>query len=354
MQNLEIREAGPEDNAALIELQARCPQGTAIRLNSVNTPDFFARASGYPDFKVFNAYYGGELVGSGAGAIQPVRVDGIEAKSGYEFQYFIDPAHRHQGIARRLRLSIEDYFRSKDVAFAYAFIVDKNLPSMSLFARQGFRLFKKLKMQVILPYRKMEIPAGAMLRAATPQDYPEIARLLNQTWEKYNLYRPTTGQELGELLGRLPGYQHEDLLVREEGGEIIACLGSWDWQKITQVKIISYDLSLRLIGTALNVARLVRPMPSLPKPGSPLKQWSLIPLGFESVEALTPLLYAVNNRALAANLEQVVNICDPACPVGLAMKGLFKADATMQMYVKPLKEGFSLADRPTFVSSLDI
>jgi hypothetical protein len=36
-----IREAVPEDNYELQQLQAQCPQETSLIVSTVNTPDFF-------------------------------------------------------------------------------------------------------------------------------------------------------------------------------------------------------------------------------------------------------------------------------------------------------------------------
>ena len=351
---LEIREAQPADNQALIEIQRRCLQGTSLVISSVNTPDFFARARAYTNYRVFNAYLEGRLVGSAAGAVQEVVANGLPVKSGYEFQYFIDPDQRKKGIGQQLRDRVEQYFNEQEVAFAYAFIVDDNLPSMRLVEKQGFSLLKKLKMQLLLPYRKMPLPAGVTIRPATAEDYPAIAALLNRTWQDYNLYHPFTAEGLAAQLAHLPEYQASDLYVLEEGGELTACLGTWDWQKITQLKAVSLNFSLKAIGRTLDLLRLVRPMPRLPKPGQVFKQWCLLPVAFKDIEALKTLLYFVNNRALDAGIEQLVNMCDPVCPVPQAMQGLFKANSQMQLFIKPLKPGFVLDDRPLYINPLDL
>jgi N-acetylglutamate synthase-like GNAT family acetyltransferase len=275
-------------------------------------------------------------------------------KSGYEFQYFIDPDRRKKGIGQQLRARVEQYFKEQEVAFAYAFIVDGNLPSMSLFEKQGFSLLKKLKMQVLLPYRKMPLPAGTIIRPATAGDYPAIATLLNRTWQDYNLYRPVTAEGLAAQLAHLPEYQATDLFVLEEGGEITACVGTWDWQKITRLKAVSLTFSLTAIGKTLDLLRLVRPMPRLPKPGQVFKQWCLLPVAFKDIAALKTMLYFINNQALEAGIEQLVNMCDPACPAPQAMQGLFKANSLMQMYIKPLKPGFALDERPVYVNPVDM
>ena len=48
---MHIREAIPEDNDKLEELQSKCPQGTNLIVSVVNTPDFFGRAKAYESYK---------------------------------------------------------------------------------------------------------------------------------------------------------------------------------------------------------------------------------------------------------------------------------------------------------------
>ena len=52
---MHVREATPDDNAELQELQAQCPMGTTLIVSTVNTPDFFARAKAYESCEVFVA-----------------------------------------------------------------------------------------------------------------------------------------------------------------------------------------------------------------------------------------------------------------------------------------------------------
>lgn len=47
-----IREATPDDNKELQELQAKCPQGKTLIVSTVNTPDFFARVKAYESYMI--------------------------------------------------------------------------------------------------------------------------------------------------------------------------------------------------------------------------------------------------------------------------------------------------------------
>jgi len=98
-----IREARADDNLELRELQARCPQGTTLIVSTVNTPDFFARAKVYEDYKVYVACEGNRIIGSAACAVRDAVVNRKIAKVEHEFQLFVDPEYRGRRIAGQRR-----------------------------------------------------------------------------------------------------------------------------------------------------------------------------------------------------------------------------------------------------------
>jgi hypothetical protein len=80
---MDIREAVPDDNDALQELQSKCPQGTDLIASVVNTPDFFARAKAYESYKVYIAYEGNHILGSTACGFKNAVVNGEVRRVGY-------------------------------------------------------------------------------------------------------------------------------------------------------------------------------------------------------------------------------------------------------------------------------
>ncbi len=95
-----IRDAMPDDNKELQELQGQCPMGTALIASTVNTPDFFARAKAYGSWKVIVACENSRIIGSAACAVRKGVVNGSLTQVGYEFQYFVSPEHRRRGYRK--------------------------------------------------------------------------------------------------------------------------------------------------------------------------------------------------------------------------------------------------------------
>ena len=102
-----IRDAIPDDNQALQELQGQCPMGTKLIVSTVNTPDFLARAKAYASWKVIVACENSRIIGSAACAVRKGVVNGCISRVGYEFQCFVSHQYRRRGIARQLPGAIE-------------------------------------------------------------------------------------------------------------------------------------------------------------------------------------------------------------------------------------------------------
>ena len=128
---MDIREAVPDDNDALQELQARYPQGTDLIVSIVNTPDFFARAKAYKSYKVYIAYKGNRILGSTACGLRNAVVNGEVSRVGYGFQAFVAPEHRRKGVASQLHQYREEYAAQQGAVFFYT-LVDRSQNNISI------------------------------------------------------------------------------------------------------------------------------------------------------------------------------------------------------------------------------
>ncbi|GAB4535369.1 MAG: hypothetical protein Fur0018_25610 [Anaerolineales bacterium] len=351
-----IRDATSDDQQVLQRIQAQCPQGTGLRFTTVNTPDFFARARSYENVRVFVAELEGEIVASAACALREAPLANRFGTIGYEFQYFVAPAHRRKGLARALHGHIEDVLRAQGAALSYLITAEDNLPSMRLFEREGFEHYRTLRTPFLLPYRNMAAPGMGAVRPARSADLPAIVSLLNSTWSGFTLFTPLTVEALEKSLGRLQGFSlEENLLVLERNGGLAACVGYWDWRKVIAITVQALNPRLRLIRGTLNLLRKAFPTPALPGIGEPLTQWCLTPVGFTSPEALHAVLVTVNNLAVQERIGQLFLVGERNAPWFSALKGFFTADTWVHLYVKPLEKGISLPQgAPVFLDAVDL
>ena len=346
-----IREAVPEDNHELQELQAECPQGRSLIVSTVNTPDFFARVKAYGSYKVYVACEEDRIIGSGACAMRDAVVNGKTRRVGYEFQYFTSPNHRRKNIARRLRQRIEEHLVQCGAQLSYALIMKDNLPSMRLFKDEGFKLHRTLLMPAIAVRKEMDVSSEGRIRPAQFQDLTKLADLLNLTWQGHELYEPVSAETLEQSMCRTPAFDYNDLLVLEKNSELLACLGGWDWSKVMRVTVKSLSRKLRMIGWILTTTRILA---RFSKPGDTMKQMMLIFVGFKDLTSLSALIRHLNNNALREGMEQIFCICERGDVLRKSIKGFIRVDSAMHLYTKPLVQNVSMAGMPVFVNGIDL
>ena len=351
---MHIREAMPEDNEELQELQAKCPQGTTLIVSVVNTPDFFARAKAYASYKVYVACEENRIIGSHACAIRDGIVSGKASRVGYSFQTFISSSHRRKSLAKQLLQYMEDHLIQTGAVLVYGLIMEGNLPSMKLVESLGFRLHRTLVMRGLAVHKEMDVPFRGKVRPVVPEDLAAVATLLNETWQGHDLYEPTSAVALARFIHRTPAYSFDNLLVLEDRGEILACMGFWDWSQIMKITVIERSLKMRMIGFLLDIVRNFRPMPWDPKRGDVLKQLMLTPIAFKDPTHLSVLLRYINNQALSNGIEQIFCVCERGSPLLHSMKGFIRIDTGMHLYVKPLQQNVSMGDKPVFIDGIDL
>lgn len=346
-----IREAVPEDNHELQELQAECPQGRSLIVSTVNTPEFFARVKAYGSYKVYVACEEDRIIGSGACAMRDAVVNRKTRRVGYEFQYFTSPNHRRKNIARRLRQRIEEHLVQCGAQLSYALIMKDNLPSMRLFKGEGFKLHRTLLMPAIAVRKEMDVSSEERIRPAQFQDLTKLADLLNLTWQGHELYEPVSAETLEQSMRRTPAFDYNDLLVLEKNSELLACLGGWDWSKVMRVTVKSLSRKLRMIGWILTTTRILA---RFPKPGDTMKQMMLIFVGFKDLTSLSALIRHLNNNALRKGMEQIFCICERGDVLLKSIKGFIRVDSAMHLYTKPLAQNVSMAGMPVFINGIDL
>ena len=351
---MRIRVAIPEDNEKLQQLQARCPQGTRLIVSVVNTPDFFARAKAYDDSTVFVACENENIIGSIACSIKQGMVNGSIVRLGYAFQAFTAPEHRRKGVAKELLSKAEAYFSENNVSLIYTLIMHGNEPSMHLVEELDFTRARSLIMSCLLVYRNMENSHVDEVKQAKSEDLEQVARLINKTWEGCELFQPLTSKELHMFLGRTPGHSIENLVLLRDQGDLVACIGFWDWSSIARITMVSVSRNLRFLGIVSDLIRPFRAMPASMKPGKELKQWMLTPIGFKEPSHVESLLRFLNNQALNRGIEQIFCIYEPSYKFSTAIKDFFKADTPMYLYVKQLQSNVSLSFNPIFIDGVDL
>ncbi|MBW2481452.1 MAG: GNAT family N-acetyltransferase [Deltaproteobacteria bacterium] len=348
---MEIREAVPDDNDVLKKLQAKCPQGTDLIVSVVNTPDFFARAKAYESYKVYVACEGDTIIASSACALRNALVKGKLSRVGYSFQTFVHPNHRKKNLAKRLLQNMEDDLIQNGAVLVYGLIMERNLPSIKLVESLGFKLHRKLVMPGLIIRKEVATPSGENIRSVRTDDLTNVAKLLNETWQNHDLYEPASADILARFISRTPKFSMENLLVLENRGEILACLGFWDWSKVMKLTLQSLNLKMKTISRLLFITRV---LPKVLKPGDELNQIMLISIGYKEPSHLAILIRYINNIAFKKGIKQIFCISERKHPMLNSLEGFIRISTNISLYVKPLKDNLKLHEAPVFVDGIDM
>jgi GNAT superfamily N-acetyltransferase len=317
----------------------------------VNTPDFFARAKAYESCKVYVAYEGDTIIASHACALRNALVNGKLSRVGYSFQTFVHPDHRKKNLAKQLLKHMEDYLIQNGAVLVYGLIMGKNLPSIKLVESIGFRLQRKLIMPALGVRKMMDIQSSEMVRTAGPEELQDVADLVNKTWKNHELYEPVSAESLARFISRTPGFFMENLLVLEDKGEILACLGFWDWSRVMQLTLKALSLKFKIMGRLLFITRL---LPQPLKAGDKLNQIMLILVGYNDPSHLTILIKHINNYAYGRDIRQIFCICERNHTMLKGIKGFTKISTNIELYIKPLKANFMPNKYPVFIDGIDM
>jgi GNAT superfamily N-acetyltransferase len=170
-----IRDARPEDNEALIELDRQCVMGGTIQLVFDRSPDFFARSRAYESFRVCVAEQQGILIGVGGVTLKSLRVGGIRQRWAYFYDLRVHPSHRRRGVAGLIANALVDGIRDAGITGAYSLVIEGNVPSESFVEMRGSIPYKQCALALLSG------EAGPIRLERIPDVSDEVAALLEAT-----------------------------------------------------------------------------------------------------------------------------------------------------------------------------
>lgn len=291
---LTIREATAADNASLIAL---VQAGTGGAIN--RSPDFFARARLYEGATTYIAEKEGGIAGTISRVLKKMVVNGREVLASYLFDLdFHEPVYDEALLDRCRQDDAAD-----GAAFSYLQLLTGNPRFCGRFTAWGFTETARIWLSVLNPAPTGDSGLPAGVRTAVPDDYPEIAALLNGCYREHDFYVPVTAAELVAVLSGIPGFTSENFYVSEADGQITACLGCLDYRQV--YRFFNYSRGARpgQAGTPASYH-----LPWLPQPdGSPWNGIVPFPLGYRNtVEELQPL-WKVYSRFAAD--RRIMGLC---------------------------------------------
>ena len=141
-----IRDAGPNDNAQLIDLERSAPQGTRIKLVSERT-DYFVRARRFVDpvLKIAVDEKTQDILGiMGVGPVK-VSLGGATATGGLIFDWRSNIRGKN-GLPRhiyRLWQAVEQEVAARKLDFLFGYVKEDNLRSLGILMRSGAQIVEE-------------------------------------------------------------------------------------------------------------------------------------------------------------------------------------------------------------------
>jgi len=344
-----IREATPDDNEALLRLEAESPQGTGISL-LIDREDYFYRSRLHDRSHVLIAEEKGKLVGIMAFAIKDVLLGGQPEPVAYFYDLRGEATYRRSMKRGLLRLwhACLDEINGAGAAFIYGHVKSDNHDSMRISTKMDARIGATFD---ILTLPSFPGDAGPFEDHLDDLE-TEIERLDRYTGDRSlrpcdfgDAYR--RGKELGYLRG----------IFRIERGDSSAQVSQWDLSKIYRCRVVHMPLSLRALRILLNPLAQALPLPQIPRVGQQITYAQLFdPIceGEEGAALLKTLIQRLRRKARADGIDILTLFVyqdDPLIP-GLPR---FVPQQVIQYntMIRPCRSN-DLPERPLFLDIRDI
>lgn len=347
---MQIREAKPEDNQQLIELQRKCPMGSDLLLQLDSSPDFFNRSRGYEDWAILVAEEEGQIIGSAGFATLETTIDGSLYQGVYEYGFMVDPAHRRKGIASIIQESIETHAHDNGADFLYLNITEGNIASHMLFTSHGFKPVRECSPLMFMAYKKHDTD-HYKIRPMKEGDIPVVVTLLNEYNEDLDFYTPLTEDSFKEYFGRLPFYSLDNIFLYEHD-TVKAVAGFWDYTNVMRFTLQSFNTRWKMMSAIAGILGKITTMPKFPVVGEQMSHWYLTPFAYRDPLAANQLLVHVLNKAYSDGVYMVSLPVDKESPAYSELNKHRPNKGTFTFYIKPYVDLPSI--KKIYVDPMDI
>ncbi len=230
-----IREATPNDNDALLELERNSPLdlGDTI-LSFERAPNYFAHQEMQEHGRVLVAEEDGRLVGVVAGAWHDVVISGQRHRLLYVHQGRVLPEYRRRHVATNLVVQQIVLAEEANFEAPYWLISPENDTSLAFNRRarvESWPVDGRLDAFDIAARREAEREVGSV----GPSDLPRVVELVNETHAGREMFLPYTMASLAKRLSLSPTYGWQHWRGYRSKGALVAVAGAWDFGRSLRV-----------------------------------------------------------------------------------------------------------------------
>lgn len=232
-----VRQATPEDNAALLALDRQCVVAAATPVAFDRSPDFFARSRPYAHWRAYVAENDSGLIGVGAMALKRVLVNARPVEAAYLYDLRVAPGYRRLGVAKAVGDAIRAYTRSLRPAVSYSLVMEGNVASLTFVQGRGSRPLRSCALRLI-PVEGIAAGDPTRLKALGDSELESVLRLARAAHPDHDLFPFPDVGSVHDRLHRLGGSGFEGLYGWDDGGRLDGCFGLWDYSPIMRMRIL--------------------------------------------------------------------------------------------------------------------
>ncbi|MGA2285371.1 MAG: GNAT family N-acetyltransferase [Dehalococcoidia bacterium] len=223
-----IREATPNDNEALLELERNSPLDLGDRILSFErAPNYFAHQEMQEHGRLLVAEEDERLVGVVAGAWHDVLVGGRRRRLLYVHQGRVLPEYRRRHIGTDLVVQQMALAREANFDAPYWLISPGNDTSLAFNRRakvESWPVDGRMDAFDVAARREATHAVGSV----GPSDLASVVELINRTHAGRELFLPYDVESLRTRLSLSPSYGWQHWRGHRSGGVLIAAAGAWD------------------------------------------------------------------------------------------------------------------------------
>jgi hypothetical protein len=283
-----IRQATPDDNQALLRLEAESPQGTGISI-LIDREDYFYRSRLHDRSKILIAEEKEKLVGVMAFAVKDAILDGEVEPVAYFYDLRGEASYRRSMKRGLFRLwkAVAEEIEAAGALFIYGHVKADNYQSLSVTTKMGA--------QEVASFDILSLPClrGRAFELDTHLDHldEEVERIQEFVGDRCmrppDLLEPyRRGAELGYLRG----------IYRLSSGSSFAQVSAWDLSRIYRGRVVHMPIGLKALGWGLNPLSRLLPVPHVPVEGQRISYLQLF----------DPVCRGPNSHALLKRLVQQI------------------------------------------------
>ncbi len=336
-----VREATPEDNAALLSLDRKSVVAAATPVAFDRSPDFFARSRVYPHWRAYVAEGEAGLIGVGAMALKSVLVDGQPVQAAYFYDLRVAPGFRRLGVAKAIGDAIRAYTRSLHPEVAYSLVMEGNVPSLSFVQGRGSRSLRSCVLSLI-PVEAVSALESGRLRLVEEAEAESALRLAQAAHSDHDLFPFPDAASFGDRVRRVAGLGLRGMYGWQSDGSLCGCFGLWEYSPVMRMRL------LQATGEWSWAA------------GRDLHQFFLMPLGFRASTGIAEAVHwaaSLLRQDPPSNVARVLAVPHDVGDVRYAALGEFhpiRLGFTLFGLELGAARGVSLGSRPVYVDPADL